>query len=221
MADLPVRDLADVALAEALRAPGCPVCRRASGAETRILGAILDEMVSDVIFRQTLDAARGFCAGHARGLLRESRARSGSLSAAILLGASLRTRTRELSGAAAGGRSRARRAAAAAEAPRCPVCVEVATAVASAATTLVRHSSDPGWAEATAGARLCVTHLAHLMAVPRPPVAFRAVEETQLARLARLDERLDSFAHHSSEDRRHLLTDDERAAVDEAAEALG
>jgi hypothetical protein len=47
------------------------------------------------------------------------------------------------------------------------------------------------------------------------------VTAAQLARLERLVARLDSFAHHSSHDRRHLLTDSERTAADDAAALLG
>jgi hypothetical protein len=47
------------------------------------------------------------------------------------------------------------------------------------------------------------------------------VAAAQLARIEQLVRRLDSFAHHSSHDRRHLLTDSERSAGDEAAAFLG
>jgi hypothetical protein len=47
------------------------------------------------------------------------------------------------------------------------------------------------------------------------------VAATQLARIERVVTRLDSFAYHSSHDRRHLQTDSERAAADEAAAFLG
>ena len=48
-----------------------------------------------------------------------------------------------------------------------------------------------------------------------------AVVDAQLARLDDLRARLEGFAHHSAQDRRHLLTDEERAAADEASRVLG
>jgi hypothetical protein len=50
---------------------------------------------------------------------------------------------------------------------------------------------------------------------------FEPVARQQLERFEALRGRLEDFAHHSSYDRGHLMTDEERTAADEATEALG
>jgi len=40
-------------------------------------------------------------------------------------------------------------------------------------------------------------------------------------RVGAIHDRLEAYAHHSSQDRRHLLTDEERTAADDATRALG
>jgi hypothetical protein len=52
------------------------------------------------------------------------------------------------------------------------------------------------------------------------PATWPPVEARQVARLQALRDRLAAFAHASAHDRRHLQTDDNRAAVDEAADLL-
>jgi hypothetical protein len=52
------------------------------------------------------------------------------------------------------------------------------------------------------------------------PTAWPPAEARQIARLQALRDRLGAFAHASAHDRRHLQTDDNRAAVDEAADLL-
>jgi hypothetical protein len=59
------------------------------------------------------------------------------------------------------------------------------------------------------------------MGAAQPSDEWRAVEARQLVRVEALRARLESFAHRSAHDRRHLITDDERRAADEAAELLG
>ena len=51
--------------------------------------------------------------------------------------------------------------------------------------------------------------------------AFRPVAEGQVARMRDLHHRLEGFVDHSSHDRRHLMTDLEASATDEAADLLG
>ncbi|HVL53125.1 MAG TPA: DUF6062 family protein [Vitreimonas sp.] len=222
MAELPVRDIADVPLAALFGKPGCPLCRRVTDITTRFVDAMLYESVNDVPFRAELDAGRGFCRHHVHEVLSANRNRTGgSLASAILLGAMLRVRRGELGQARGGGRARSRRLEAAAAAPDCPICRQADRGLAGAAESLVRLSAQEAWAEALAQAPWCLEHLVRLMAEPRRPPAFASVEGRQLERLERLQALLESFAHHSSEDRRHKLTDEERAAVDEAARTLG
>ncbi len=222
MSPLPVRDLADAPIADAFAQPGCPLCRRVAVAEARFVDAMLYESVNDVAFRRELDERRGFCARHTHGLLAENRRRAGSLSSAILLAAVLRVRRREVAiTLATGGRGRARRATAAARPADCPICAQGGIALGNAIGSLQRLSGDAAWFEAMSRAPFCLTHLVGLLGVGARESGWDAILEHQAARLSGLQERLDAFAHHSSEDRRHLMTDEEREAVDEVAVALG
>ncbi len=222
MSSLPVRDLADAPLAPLFGQGGCPLCARAAAIEERFIDAMLDESVNDVRFRGELDEARGFCGRHTPAVLERNRRTTGSLSAAILFAAVLRVRLAELNDVRRAGRGRSRRLAAAAAQPACPVCDRSRRGVTDATETLVRLSADPAWEAALARAEVCLVHLVALMAAAqRPPDAWARVEQAQVERLSALLELVDAFAHHSSDDRRHLLTDEERASVDGVARALG
>lgn len=221
MAQLRVRSGADIALADALGAPGCPLCRERRRTEAAYLESILAESVNDIPYRQALDEARGYCRRHARAFLDADRARSGTLGASILLRATLVARLRDVEAAAAAkGWSRARRVADARRPPACPACEREVSADGRSVETVVRMSEDAGWAEAASGAPFCLDHVLALMDVRGAPAAWAAVEARQVERLRQLRDRLERFAHASAHDRRHLQTDDQRAAVDEAADLL-
>ncbi len=218
---LPVRTGADVHLADAFGAPGCPLCRERERSESAYLESILAESVNDVGFRQALDAGRGFCGRHAAAILRADRARAGSLGAAILLRATLAPRIRELEAAnAARGWTRARRVGEASRQPACPACERVARSDASQVESLVGLTATPAWAEAASVAPLCLEHVLALMTVRPAPAAWARVQARQIERLIELRDRLDGFSHTSSHDRRHRQTDAQRAAPDEAAAVL-
>jgi hypothetical protein len=220
---LPARDLADAPLARLFDEPGCPLCRRVRDVTARYIDAVLYESVNDVRFRGELDEGRGFCRAHVHEVLRSNRERvGGTLSASILLGAMLRVRRRELDAAvAAGGRGRAKRLEAAARPASCPVCGQGQIAASNAVESFVRLSADPAWSAALSRAPFCLDHLVRLLRAPGASGALDAVGQRQLERLAELQARVDAFAHHSAEDRRHLLTDEERASADDVAHALG
>ena len=221
MTALPVRTNADVHLADAFGAPGCPLCRERERAEAAWLESILAESVNDIGFRQGLDAARGFCGRHAAAVLDADRRRAGSLGAAILLRASLVPRLRELEAVHdARGWSRARRMTEAARPPDCPACERSARTDAGRAESVVKLTADPAWAEAVASAPVCLEHLLALMAVRPAPAAWTAVEERQLARLTGLADLLDGYSHTSSYDRRDRQTGAQRAAPDQASAVL-
>jgi len=221
MTRLRVRSGADIHLADAFDAPGCPLCRERRRTEAAYLESILSESVNDVAYRQGLDAARGFCGRHARAFLDADRARAGSLGASILLRATLVARLRDVEAAAdARGRSRARKVADARRPPACPACERVVLADGRSVETVVRLSEDPAWAEAAAGAPFCLDHLLALMDVRPVPASWPAIEARHVERLQELRDRLERFAHASAHDRRHLQTDDQRASVDEAADLL-
>jgi uncharacterized protein DUF6062 len=221
---LPIESIGDVGLADALTAAGCPLCRVRHDAARRYLDSVLWENVNDLGFRKRLAAGRGFCRAHVHELLNTERTRGGgSVGSAILLAASLRVRLAEIERmpSTAGGRSRAfeqtRRA------PQCPVCESVASSEANAASALADRSSEPSWRAALGRAELCLDDLLLLwsLAAERRVDGWPEIAAAQVARLRALAERLESFAHHSSYDRRHLLTDDERSASNEAAALLG
>ena len=171
---LPVRTGADVHLADAFGAPGCPLCRERQRSEDAYLESILAESVNDIPFREALDAARGFCARHVAAVLEADRRRAGTLGAAILLRATLVPRLRELEVAnAAKGWSRARRVADAARPPACPACERDARTDAGRAESLVGLTADAAWAVAVAGSPLCLDHLLALMGCGRRPRAGR------------------------------------------------
>jgi hypothetical protein len=86
---------------------------------------------------------------------------------------------------------------------------------------LVHLTADPAWAEAAATADLCLDHFLALIAEGPAAAPLSAIETRQLARLRELEERLESFVQRSSHDRRHLITDPERASLAAAASLLG
>lgn len=221
MSRLPVRTGADVHLADAFEADGCPLCRELDRAEDACLRSLLDESVNDVGFRADLDAGRGFCRVHARAILDTDRRRSGSLGAAILLRASLVARLRDLDAIHdARGWVRARRTAEAARLPACPVCARLDRTESGLLGGLPQLVNDDAWATAVARAPFCLDHVVALLA-RRPAVGWGDIEIRQLERLRDLRDTLERFAHASSQDRAHLQTDEQRASVDLAADVLG
>ena len=215
------RDLLDTRLAELLDAGDCPVCGYRSRAEERYISALLGEMVNDRGFRHELDAARGFCATHTHTLIDATRRESGgTVAAAILFGAIASVRLRELRTALGDRGRRSKRLDETRRAPACPVCGESVAAERHAVDRLAERVARPDWADAVGVAPLCLDHLA-LVAAAADPTLWQPVGERQLARVEELVGRLRSFAHHSSHDRRHLITDEERRSADEAASLLG
>lgn len=67
------RDAAAFEVLEALREPGCPVCRLALRSVARLLQTISYEQVNDPALRAELRKSRGFCNLHAHQWLREAR----------------------------------------------------------------------------------------------------------------------------------------------------
>lgn len=218
---LPARSAADVHLADAFEVPGCPVCTELARTDAQWLESILAESVNDIPFRQALDHARGLCRRHAREVLEADRQRAGSLGAAILLRATLVARLRDVEVAhAAKGWTRGRKADEAARPPNCPGCAREATTIDWVAGALIRLTAEPAWAEAVGTAPFCLDHLILLLRERGTSPGWAAAEARQMERLRGLRDLLDGFAHTSSHDRRHLQTDEQRAAVDAAADLL-
>lgn len=220
---LPARDLLDVRLAAALEVGGCPLCAVRQRAERGMLDAIIAERVLDLDFRAGLERDHGFCRRHAVELLAADRRSSGILGSSILFAATLDRRLAAIRDALGtrGSRRRRGRLAAAVRRPSCLVCDEAASAVDVAVGRLAERTADPAWTTAVAASPFCLDDLVRFLAATTDQPAATPVIEAQLARLDDLRARLEGFAHHSAQDRRHLLTDDERAAADEAARVLG
>ena len=210
---LPARDLLDVRLSAAIDAGGCPLCVVRERAE-RVL---------DLGFRAGLERDHGFCRRHATALLAADRRSSGILGSSILYGATLDRRLTAIREALAtrGGRRRRSRLTDAARRPACLACTEGTKAVEVAAGRLTERMTDEAWATTAAVLPLCLDDLVRFLVASAEQPAAAPVIEAQLARLDDLRARLEAYAHHSAQDRRHLLTDDERAAADEAARVLG
>jgi len=219
---LPARDIVDVRLAAAIKLGGCAICAVRARSERATLDAIIAERVLDIGFREGLEREHGFCRRHSAELLEANRQASGSLGASILFGAIIERRVTSLrESLRARGRSRRQRLAEAGRRPPCIACSQGASAVEIALGRLVGRSADPAWAAATLAIPFCLDDLTSLLRAAGDEAAFAPIAEHHLARLEELRGRLDGFVDHSAQDRRHLLTDDERAAADEAARLLG
>jgi hypothetical protein len=219
---LPQRDLVDVRLVAAIESGGCVLCAVRARSEAAELDSILRERVQDLGFRGGLEIDQAFCRRHVRALLATERRTLGILSSAILYRAILDRRLDRLRLAvAARGRTRRRRLEALADRPPCPACSQGAAAVEVAMARLVERSVDPAWASVTGEIPFCLDDLGRVIGVAGDAPSFRAVVDRQLGRLAELAARLDAYAHNSAQDRRHLMTDEQRAAADEGSRILG
>ncbi len=218
---LPSRDLVDVRLAAAIKLGGCAICAVRARSERATLDAIIAERVLDIGFREGLEREHAFCRRHSAGLLEADRRASGILGSSILFGAIIERRAAALRAAVATrGRSRRQRLEAAGRRPPCPACSQGASAVEIAVARLVERSADPAWAAVMLEIPFCLDDLIALLAAAGDETSFAPIAQHHLDRLENLRVRLDGYAHHSAQDRRHLLTDEERAAADEAARLL-
>jgi hypothetical protein len=221
-AGLPARDLVDVRLSDAMTAAGCPICAVRTRSERSTIDAIIAERVLDVGFREGLERDHAFCRRHAAALIKADRRAGGILGSSILYGAIVGRRVAGLRAAVSSrGRSRRTRLERVSARPPCQVCAQGATAASTATTHLVERAIDPAWAAATSAAAFCLDDLTALLAAAGDGAAFQPIAEAQLAGLERLRDQLDGYAHNSAQDRRHLLTDEQRRAADEAARRLG
>ena len=219
---LPSRDLVDVRLAAAIALGGCAVCAVRARSERATLDAIIAERVLDIGFREGLEREHGFCRRHSAELLEVNRQASGSLGSSILFGAIVERRAASIRAAlGARGRSRRQRLAEAGRRPPCIACGQGASGVDIALARLVQRSADPAWAAAMLEIPFCLDDLTALLAAAEDEASFAPIAAHHLARLDDLRRRLGDFVDHSAQDRRHLLTDEERSAADEAARLLG
>ncbi len=215
-------DLVDVRLLEAIGRGGCVICAVRARSEGATLDAIIAERVLDIGFRAGLERDHAFCRRHAAELIEADRRASGVLGSSILYGAMLERRLAALRDAVGRrGRTRRTRLEAARRRPRCGVCGQGATAVETAVGRLADRATDPAWSAMIGGIPFCLDDLGMLFAEAGDAPDFTPIVDAQLDRLAELHQRLEGYAHHSAQDRRHLITDGERAASADAARLLG
>ena len=219
--DLPARDLVDVRLAAAIQLGGCAICAVRARSERATLDAIIAERVLDVGFREGLEREHGFCRRHSAELLEANREASGILGSSMLFGAIVERRLATLREAfQVKGRGRRQRLAAATERPPCIACNQGASAVEISTARLLERSADPAWVAAMREIPFCLDDLTTLLVAAGDQASFAPIAEHHLDRLEGLRARLAGYADHSAQDRRHLMTDEERTAADEAARLL-
>jgi hypothetical protein len=218
---LPSRDLVDVRLAAAIKLGGCAICAVRARSERATLDAIIAERVLDIGFREGLERDHAFCRRHSAALLEADRRAAGILGSSILFGAMIERRAAVLRDAMQSrGRSRRQKLTAARRRPSCLACDQGVSGVDIALARLVERSADPAWAAVMLEIPFCLDDLVALLATAGDQPSIAPIAQHHLGRLEDLRRRLDGYAHHSAQDRRHLLTDDERAAADEAARLL-
>jgi hypothetical protein len=190
-------------LEEALRQPGCPVCRLGRAAAERAIDAFLWEHVTDPVSRQPIIDAYGFCPEHTRLLVAIEMMSSGPvLGVNIIYEQLARQVSRDLAGAPVGSgvdwlHHLAARLGWRKSAPRrvlparrgCPACESVVTADANYLMVLfeILERDDALRARYQAADGLCFTHLRAGLAQAGgryPRGAHWLVEETR-ARLER------------------------------------
>ena len=205
-----------------MEAGGCAICHVRARAERSMLDTTVAERVLDLGFRAGLERDHAFCRRHVAALLVADRRASGILGSSILFGAMIERRAGALRTALeAHGRRRRSKLMAVRDRPGCLVCDQAAQAVATAVHRLVERCTDPAWADVTRDVPFCLDDLVLLLIQGGDDPALAAVADAQLERLGGLQARLEGYARHSAQDRRHLLTEAERSAADEAARALG
>ncbi len=215
-------DLVDVRLLDAIGRGGCAICAVRARSERATLDTIIAERVLDIGFRAGLERDHAFCRRHAAELIEADRRASGILGSSILYGAMLERRLAALRDAV-GRRGRARRSRleTARRRPPCGVCSQGAIAVETAVGRLVDRAAEPTWSAMIGAIPFCLDDLGLLFAEAGDALGFAPIADAQLDRLTDLHARLEGYAHHSAQDRRHLVTDGERAAPAEAARLLG
>jgi hypothetical protein len=226
-AELEAHDNVDIALSEELFKGGCPLCRHRVVQGGRFLRSLVYEGVNDVGFRKVLERSRGFCERHTVALYEADRDEmGGALGAAILLESVLRHRLAELASAGVElNRINRQRLDLAAVAADCPVCAAEDDGVKQAIERLLLRLDNDRWREALANSTLCLAdtvRLARAAAIDEKRLAsVQPVLERQLARLSKLREALEAFAHDSTYDRQHHLTREQHVSAAQATEVLG
>lgn len=168
-------------LREALRKPGCAVCRMVSDATERHLRYLFHESVNDPETRETLRASVGFCSRHAAEVVRCCTA----LGASIVYNDMAVVAGRRIDEIARGGKPRPR--------TECPVCVTERDESALYASALAQGVAEAVMRDAYAASEgLCQNYLETVLEVASPEArAFLAHQEC--GRLSSLSTELQLF----------------------------
>ena len=200
------------AVLDAMREPGCPLCRMLAAASHHYLDGILYEAVNTEEFRARFRAARGFCPRHSR----EVAGFESALGATILLREVLGDALDRWRLAAAKGR--------AIKPPRakCPACVTEDALVRNFLDTTFGHIGDARLLDAwRASDGLCVAHFEALLA-EAPAKTRVALVEIEAAKVERLLKRLDEFSRKCDYRFAHEPKGDEgRAWLDAISKSAG
>ena len=219
---LPARDLVDVRLAAAIDDGGCAICVVRARGERGMLDSIIAERVLDIGFREGLER------DHA--LLPSARRRARRRRPAVRPASSARRScTRRCSTAGSspirgGARCRGRRRRSGwptRPAGRRAWSARKGASPSTSPPPARRRTADPAWAAAAAAIPFCLDDLVLVVAAAGDAPAAAPVIDAQLARLEDLRARLEGFADHSAQDRRHLMTDEERRRCRRGRRALG
>jgi hypothetical protein len=166
-----------------------------------------------------MDDGLGFCQIHSVGLARmELLQTSSQLATAVLLDAVLRRRLKAMKKAARSDASGQARWLGEHADQRCPVCAGADEAARTTARRLLELSADAAWARSLGDAEICLTDLyvvwaAAAGATKEVQTRWSAIVAVQLERLETLETRLAEYAHNSTADRRHLITDEQQRAA--------
>lgn len=198
----PEKHLPYFLLLDALRQPGCAICRRAEEAVEDGLKHILHELVTDGRFRDSLLRGRGFCREHAWQLAD----RRDVLGTAILF----RDQVLALRRAAAdAGRGRVEPKG---SPPACPACATRDETAAAAVAALLSHLGEDEVRTAfEASDGLCAEHFRAVIAAAGKE-ARALVAKLQERSLSRLEAQLDELIR--KQDYRHR---DEPAGEEESS----
>ena len=221
--ELPARDIVDVRLSAAIRDGGCPVCVVRARSERAMMDSVIAQHVLDIGFRRELERTQAFCRRHLRELiLADRRGPGGTLGSSILYGAMIERRLEVIRDAVgAKGRWLRVRLRLARRRPSCMACDQGQSAVDTALVRMGRAEQRPGLGGRARGRRVLPRRLPRAVGGGRRRRRVPPVAEQQVARMRDLHHRLERFVDHSSHDRRHLMTDHEATATDEAARLLG
>jgi hypothetical protein len=187
---------------DALRQPGCPLCRLAAEASERWLRSLFHEQVTDAETRLLLRRQGAFCARHTEQALRTGDPLGSSIIYGDLARCALEIFPAKWS-------------------PRCPLCEQEEEVVGAMRNTLLDHIEEADVRSTYEGSDgLCLPHLHGMVPRGRDPRVdvLLAIERGKVAALSR---ECEGFVAKSHYDHPGELTRGEATAWRRAARKLG